>query len=187
VVSDIVTAGRLGLNHQQLIPVDFPKTVCVSCTKVTSRKALTLLSTFSFLVSFSKSDPSSANDIPDLKGALLSPPRSSSFSPGQIADQVLNNFVQVGSPLPLGSDTPFSSWRDRPCRLISFFYSTSNNSMSMSIYSMTYPGRTPCTTHTVIASLKAAIPAAQVEFFVFDLASLPRRAAKATAEKFLES
>ncbi|KAJ7837070.1 hypothetical protein B0H14DRAFT_2449678 [Mycena olivaceomarginata] len=80
----------------------------------------------------------------------------------------------------MGSDTPFSSWRDRACRLISFFYSTSNNSMS--IYSMTSPGRTPCTTHTVIASLKAAI---QVEFLVFDLASL--RAAKATAEEFLES
>jgi hypothetical protein len=121
----------------------------------------------------------------------FSPPRASSFPPEQIAE-VFNNFAQVGSPLvqaaTRGSDTPpFSSWRDTAprssgSRLISLLLLVQTNPMLMLIYSMA--SRTSFAADAAIAPLKAAIPAAQVEFLVFDLASL--RVAKATADEFLE-
>jgi hypothetical protein len=39
VASDTVTVGRLGLNPEQLRPVDFPNTISVSRANVTSKKA----------------------------------------------------------------------------------------------------------------------------------------------------
>ncbi|KAJ7802900.1 hypothetical protein B0H14DRAFT_2613931 [Mycena olivaceomarginata] len=54
----------------------------------------------------------------------------------------------------------------------------------VSIYSTHAPRPGPSTADAAIASLKAAVPSAQVEFLAFDLTSL--RAAKAAADEFLE-
>ncbi|KAJ7349062.1 hypothetical protein DFH08DRAFT_807642 [Mycena albidolilacea] len=78
-----------------------------------------------------------------------------------------------------GSDTPpLSSSRDRARR------SSPSRSFLLLETNGVNSSRTPCTADAAIASLKASVSPAQIEFLAFDLTSL--RATKTTAEEFLE-